>query len=272
MKSAKALVVVHDEETRVAVDEVMGTLGFKYEVACNLIEAKNQLAANGYGLLITDSAIPYRAGAKPRLQNLEHLLEATARAKPNGMPPVIILASPMPDVHDEDKFRWAADMGAKGAQTFICKPLPSCGRTLDRVIRKIMSGQTDQFRPRSAGRPVDGDDGPVAAEQAASTPDKRKAVQAKAQAEDRGRWASIPNEPVDLETFMGRFCEPRSKENRKCRKRALLAAARHGTVALPPIAGPRKPGQANRYLTQDLLAAWPGFVDAGVEVPPLLPQ
>lgn len=58
---------------------------------------------------------------------------------------------------------------------------------------------------------------------------------------------------------MARFCEPISKENRMFRKRALLAAARHGTITLPPLAGARKHGQASKYLTHDLLAAWQGY-------------
>ena len=83
---------------------------------------------------------------------------------------------------------------------------------------------------------------------------------------------SVPNEPVELDDFMAKFCEQRSKENRMCRKRALLAAARHGTVKLPPLAGQRKHGQANKYVTHDLLAAWQGFLDEGVDLPPLLPE
>ncbi len=82
-------------------------------------------------------------------------------------------------------------------------------------------------------------------------------------------WLSVPNEPVELDAFMAKFCEQRTKENRMCRKRALLAAARHGTVTLPPLAGGHKRGMPNRHLTRDLLAAWQGFVDKDVDVPPL---
>ena len=86
------------------------------------------------------------------------------------------------------------------------------------------------------------------------------------------QWASVSNEAVEIDDFMARFCEQRSKENRMYRKRALLAAARHGTVTLPPLAGPRKHGQPNRYFVRDLLAAWQGFMDEGVDLPPLRPQ
>jgi hypothetical protein len=85
-------------------------------------------------------------------------------------------------------------------------------------------------------------------------------------------WGSISNEPIELDDFMAEFCDERSKENRVCRKRAILAAARHKTVKLPALTGPRKHGQSNKYLTHDLFAAWQGFLDEGVDLPPLLPQ
>jgi hypothetical protein len=84
------------------------------------------------------------------------------------------------------------------------------------------------------------------------------------------RWVDVPNEPIEIDNFMARFCEPRSKEHRTCRKRALLAAARHKTVTLPPLTGKRKHGQPNLYLVHDLLAAWQSFLDEGVDVPRLL--
>ena len=41
-------------------------------------------------------------------------------------------------------------------------------------------------------------------------------------------------------------------------------------MTLPALAAPRKHGQANKYFVQDLLAAWPGFLDEGVDLPALL--
>jgi len=81
--------------------------------------------------------------------------------------------------------------------------------------------------------------------------------------------AAIPNDPITIDAFMSKFCEARSKSNRICRKRVLLAAARHKTVALPPQAGLRRHGQPSRYLTHDLLIAWQGFMNDGVDLPPL---
>lgn len=55
---------------------------------------------------------------------------------------------------------------------------------------------------------------------------------------------------------MARFCQERSKQNRICRKKALLAAARHGTVKLPKLAFPHRHGRAKKCFVRALLAAW----------------
>ena len=85
-----------------------------------------------------------------------------------------------------------------------------------------------------------------------------------------GRWPCIPNEPIEIDEFIAKFCEHRSKPARMQRKHALQAAARHKTVTLPPLGAPHKHGQAKKYLVHDLLAAWQGYLDEGVDLPPLL--
>jgi len=42
-------------------------------------------------------------------------------------------------------------------------------------------------------------------------------------------------------------------------------------VKPPRLGAPRKHGQANKYLTRDLLAAWQSYINEGVDLPPLLP-
>ena len=83
-------------------------------------------------------------------------------------------------------------------------------------------------------------------------------------------WADIPNEPITLDKFMEKYCEKRTPQLRRSRRRALLAAAWHGTITMPALAAPRKSGQPNRYYTHDLLAAWQGFLDEITDLPPLL--
>lgn len=45
----------------------------------------------------------------------------------------------------------------------------------------------------------------------------------------------------------------------------------HGAVKLPPLAGTRKHGQSKKCFAHDLLAAWQGLLDEGVDLPPLIP-
>ncbi len=39
---------------------------------------------------------------------------------------------------------------------------------------------------------------------------------------------------------------------------------------MPPHAGAFMSGQAKKYFTHDVLATWQGFLDEGVDLPPLL--
>jgi hypothetical protein len=85
-------------------------------------------------------------------------------------------------------------------------------------------------------------------------------------------WPNIPNEPITVEAFMAKYCEKREKATRRYRRDALLGAARNGTVTMPPLVNPYKSGQPNKYWTHDLLAAWQGFLDEGVDLPPPRPE
>jgi hypothetical protein len=86
-------------------------------------------------------------------------------------------------------------------------------------------------------------------------------------------WADIPNQPVTLDEFMAKYCEKRTEQSRRSRRRALLGAARNhkDTIKMPALAGSRKSGQSNKYFVHDLLKAWQGFLDEDVGLPPLLP-
>lgn len=90
-----------------------------------------------------------------------------------------------------------------------------------------------------------------------------------------GPWANLPNEPIALDEFMGKFCKKRACESRRCRREALLNAARNinnPRVTMPPLAKPHRTGQSKVFFTHDLLNAWQGFIDENMELPPLLPQ
>lgn len=280
MKTLKALVVEPKEKDRQVIDEVMLALGHKYEVASSLAEARELLLVNGYSYVLLSCVIPARPGGTPRRQNTENFLDLLRKLKGQDMPPVIIMYDPMIDLDEEIKVNWTCDMVLRGAKRFIRKPFRTEGRTLDRVIKKVLTGQPDLVRLIAVPL-IDMKERQAVAEGVGLSP--AKSGQAESVAEEKvlahasippmpvtdGRWQSIPNEPVELDDFMARFCEQRTRETRRFRKRALLAAARHGTVQLPPLAGGHKHGMPNRYLVHDLLAAWQVFQDEGVDLPPL---
>ena len=258
----RALVVEHDPEVIDVISEALESLEHTFDTACSQREAVKRLRETSYSYVLLDIDIPARSrtGA-PRIQNTENLLEKITELKNGDSPPVIILSDYEANGLDatENVMRLAMSLSDKGASDIIKKPFATAGRTLDRVIKKVlgMPMRTRKSRGRAATADV------------AVTPSGAK-PEPPSQQDQSERWPDVPNDPVTLDEFMAKSCEPRSKENRKFRKRALLAAARHGTVALPPLAASRKQGQANKYFVHDLLAAWQGFIDEGVDLPPLL--
>ncbi len=278
VKIQKLLVVEHDVKTRQEIDEILGTMNLKYDFAASLAEAREALDNNSYSCILLDYAVPCRPGSNPRMQNSMHFLDFINRTiKASRRPPVAVIVERLPDVDDEDKFRWAADMRSRGATTFICRPFRAGGRTLDRVVEKLLAGQSEGVRlsamPAVSAKEAE-DPVPVQVDPPAASSDDAAVRQATPEpaAPTDGRWTSVPNDPIEIEDFLAKFCEQRTKENRVHRKRALLGAARHGTIVLPPLAVPRKHGQANTYFVHALLAAWQAYINEGVDLPPLLPS
>ena len=77
---------------------------------------------------------------------------------------------------------------------------------------------------------------------------------------------------VTIDQFMIRCCIAKIKKYRISRKQALLTAARHGTIAMPPQAQAHRQGHANKYFVQYMLNAWQRYITAGFELPQLLKE
>jgi len=107
------------------------------------------LAENGYAYVLLGYAVPARVGGTPRIQNTENFLDDLDSIKHDAKPKVIVMCNRMPEIDEEDKLRWAADMRSRAATTFICKPFRTGGRTLDRVIKKILAGRPEAVRLRA---------------------------------------------------------------------------------------------------------------------------
>lgn len=54
--------VVHDEETRLAVDDVLAVLDHPYELTTDLTTARGLLAADEYSYVLADYRLPARPG------------------------------------------------------------------------------------------------------------------------------------------------------------------------------------------------------------------
>jgi CheY-like chemotaxis protein len=270
--NGKALVIEHDPEAIEQIEDVLVAMGHEHRLARNLVDAR-KLVQDGkfsYGLLDWD--IPARSwGSRPRVQNSMNLLDEIRQAPGMNRLPVIVMVDRAPESVEilVDMMRLAVELAERGHVDFICKPFPTAGRTLDRVIQKNISNgaavsPAKRIDTASKGEPP----GPARQKDEGARPNDGK----EESSPDEAIGDGVAHEAVTLDDFMARFCQERSKQNRICRKKALLAAARHRTVKLPELAAPHKHGKPKKYFVHDLLASWQGFLDEGVDLPPLLPQ
>ena len=137
----RALVVEHDTKTLQLIDDVLTALEHDYQPVASLVDARKLLRTNGYSYILLACEIPSRPHDTPRIQNAENFLEALRRFKGADMPPVIVLLPPQeayPDMTREESVRMAHGLMLRGATDFIAKPFATAGRTLDRVIKKVI--------------------------------------------------------------------------------------------------------------------------------------
>jgi len=277
----KALVVDDDPHAIEMVEDVLSALGHEHDSAGSLLEARGFLKASNYSYVLLDLEFPARSRrCVPRIQNAENFLDGMRESKGKQAIPVIVMSDRAADCTEitVEMMRLAANLRDKGVTDFIHKPFPTAGRTLDRVIKKVLgeNGTPQRRKPRRSSakgkipRPIP--DSTKAADVPVTSGKLQKKTSPK-----KSALGYIPNEPVTLDQFMVKYCEKRSKETRKYRRKALLAATRNrkrskGSVALPPPAIPHKNGRPKEYFTHDLLAAWQGFIDEGVDLPSLLPE
>jgi len=273
MTPHKALVVDDDPHAIEMVEDVLSALGHVHDSAGSLLEARGFLKASNYSYVLLDLEFPARSRrCVPRIQNAENFLDGMRESKGKQAIPVIVMSDRAADCAEitVEMMRLAANLRDKGVTDFIHKPFPTAGRTLDRVIKKVLgeNGAPQRRKPRRSS---------AKGKTPRSIPDSTKSADVpvtsgrpqKEAAPEKSPWDHIPNEPVTLDQFMVKYCESMSKELYKCRRNALLAAARHKTVTMPGMAEPYKRGKPKKYFTRDLLAAWSRFQDEGVDLPVL---
>jgi len=261
----KALVIEDDPEAIEQIEDVLAALGHEYELARNLIDARKLLQDGKFSYSLLDWDIPARGWqSRPRVQNSVNFLDEIRQAPHMDGLPVIVMVDRAPEDVEimVDMMRLAAELAERGHVDFISKPFPTAGRTLDRVIRKNIGNG-------AAVSPVKRID--VATE---GSPSRQKEDSGRRSREKKASSShqAIANEAVTLDDFMAKFCEKISARSIVHRRKALLAAGRHGTVTMAPLAEPYRRGKRKKYFTHDLLAAWPDFHEKGVELPTLKPE
>jgi len=136
-----ALVVEDDPQSLDLIEDVLVVLDHKHDVAATLLEARRLARANEYSYILLDIEFPARSPRGiPRIQNAESFLEDLTAGKGDEAPPVIIMNDRAAGDLDltEDMMRLAMSLCRKGAIDLIKKPFPTAGRTLDRVIKKVL--------------------------------------------------------------------------------------------------------------------------------------
>ena len=136
------------------------------------------------------------------------------------------------------------------------------GWAIRKAVSKAEAGVPRRRRPERIG--------PAWAGPKANPPAKPQSPAAKAEARDAQTVGGRDEQILTLDGFMRLFCVKTERTLRRYRRESLLAAARYGTVEMPvPTESPKR-GKAYEYAVPDLLAAWPGFLDAGIELPELV--
>ena len=164
MKKLKALVVENDPQSVAMIDEVLLAMDHQYEVADCLLEAKRLIRAGHYDYLLLASMVPARSGGTPSVPNAHRVLRQLDQARNGNREPVIVLMPPedgYPEPTKRAVVRMTHGFMCRGVADFIDKPFPTAGRTLDRVIEKVLGiddGGPMDFVPPTKDGSVAGDE------------------------------------------------------------------------------------------------------------------
>jgi DNA-binding response OmpR family regulator/biotin operon repressor len=131
----KALVVEDDDRIIDSIEDALFSIGHDHEWATNQHDAQQMLKAGDYAYVLLDLQIPAkpnRGGADKEfgvnlLADIQHI------KGPNRLPVIVMTA------HSADCLDLTTELFAGGASDFIAKPFSSNGRTLTKVIRKVLS-------------------------------------------------------------------------------------------------------------------------------------
>jgi CheY-like chemotaxis protein len=145
----RALVVEDDDRIVDSIEDALFSIGHDHEWVTNQHDAQQLLREGDYSYVLLDLQIPAkpnRGGANKEFG--VNLLGDIQRIKGLGQLPVIVMTA-----YSADCLDLSTELFAGGASDFIAKPFLNEGRTLAKVIRKVLA---DHERHAPPAPPPDG--------------------------------------------------------------------------------------------------------------------
>ena len=171
----KALVIEDDKEIIAQIEDALSSLEHLWDIVASQEEALKRLKAGEYDYMLLAISIRARAGnGQVRIQNTENLLEKMSQITDRPLPQIIVMSDHQVEglKKSVDLMRMAMYMSRCGVVDVIAKPFPGEGRTLDRVVKKVLGLNGNGTRVPGTG--------------AAGTSGARAGSRGTAPAEDRG--------------------------------------------------------------------------------------
>jgi CheY-like chemotaxis protein len=130
----KALVVEDDDRIIESIEDTLFSIGHDHDWATNQHDAQQKLRTGDYSYVLLDLQIP----AKPNRGGADkefgaNLLSDIQLIKGRGQLPVIVMTA-----YSSDCLDLTTELFSNGASDFIAKPFSNKGRTLAKVIRKVL--------------------------------------------------------------------------------------------------------------------------------------
>jgi hypothetical protein len=133
----------HKQERQAAmIDETLAAMDHRYDVVDSLLEARRLTEAGCYDYMLVAALMPARPGGVPTVANTHRLLATTGRGQDRRTGPAIVLLPPEDDYPCRmyrEVVRMTHGFMIRGVVDFIERPFPTAGRTLDRVIEKVLA-------------------------------------------------------------------------------------------------------------------------------------
>jgi CheY-like chemotaxis protein len=131
----RALVVEDDERIIDSIEDALFSIGHEHVWVTNQFDAQEELQSGDFAYVLLDLQIP----AKPNRGGADkqygiNLLSDIQRIKGLGQLPVIMMTAYTAECLD-----LTSELRAAGASEFVSKPFKNNGRTLAKVIRKVLN-------------------------------------------------------------------------------------------------------------------------------------